>query len=82
MSRQRKKSKAVPVVLVITILVAALAVGCFLVKPMITDPLRKSSADNLVKQQNTTLRSWICRMNAKSSPAILPGRNTSPKAGT
>ena len=50
MSRQRKKSKAVPVVLVITILVAALAVGCFLVKPMITDPLRKSSADNLVKQ--------------------------------
>ena len=52
MSRQRKKSKAVPVVLVITILVAALAVGCFLVKPMITDPLRKSSADNLVKQQN------------------------------
>ena len=52
MSRQRKKSKAVPVVLVITILVAALAIGCFLVKPMITDPLRKSSADNLVKQQN------------------------------
>ena len=52
MSRQRKKSKAVPLVLVITILVAALAVGCFLVKPMITDPLRKSSADNLVKQQN------------------------------
>ena len=51
MSRQRKKSKAVPVVLIITILVAALAVGCFLVKPLITDPLRKSSADNLAKQQ-------------------------------
>ena len=56
MSRKRKKSKAVPVVLIITILVAALAVGCFLVKPMITDPLRKSSAENLAKQQNEVIQ--------------------------
>ena len=56
MSRKRKKSKAVPVVLVITILVAALAVGCFLIKPMITDPLRKSSAENLAKQQNEVIQ--------------------------
>ena len=52
MSRKRKKSKAVPVVLIITILAAALAAGCFLVKPMVTDPLRKASAESLAKQQN------------------------------
>ena len=52
MSRKRKKSKAVPVVLIITILVAALAAGCFLIKPMVTDPLRKASAEELAKQQN------------------------------
>ena len=51
MSRKRKKSKAVPVVLVITLLAAALAVGCFLVKPMVTDPIRKSSAEELARQQ-------------------------------
>ena len=52
MSRKRKKSKAVPIVLILTILVAALAVGCFLIKPMVTDPLRKASAEELAKQQN------------------------------
>ena len=52
MSRKRKKSKAVPVVLIITILVAALAAGCFLFKPMVTDPLRKASAEDLTKRQN------------------------------
>ena len=56
MSRRRKKSKAVPVVLVITILAAALAVGCFLVRPLITDPLRKSSADDLAKRQAEVAR--------------------------
>ena len=52
MSRKRKKSKAVPVVLIITLLVAALAVGCFLFKPIVTDPLRKASAADLTKRQN------------------------------
>ncbi len=56
MSRKRKKSKAVPVVLVITLLVAALAVGCFLIKPLVTDPLRNASADNLAKQQNEVIQ--------------------------
>ena len=51
MSRKRKKSKAVPVVLIITILVAALAAGCFLVKPLVTDPIRKASAADLAKKQ-------------------------------
>ena len=52
MSRKRKKSKAVPVVLLITVLVAALAAGCFLLKPLVTDPIRKASAASLAKQQN------------------------------
>ena len=51
MSRKRKKSKAVPVVLVIAVLAAALAAGCFLIRPMVTDPLRKASAETLAKQQ-------------------------------
>ena len=51
MSRKRKKSKAVPVVLVIALLAAALAAGCFLLRPMVTDPIRKASAANLEKQQ-------------------------------
>ncbi len=52
MSRKRKKSKAVPVVLLITVLVAALAAGCFLLKPLVTDPIRKASAASLAKQQS------------------------------
>ncbi len=55
MSR-RKKSKAVPVVLIITVLVAALAAGCFLVKPLITDPIRKASAADLQKKQEEVTR--------------------------
>ena len=54
MSRKRKKSKAVPVVLIITILVAALAAGCFLVKPLLTDPIRKAATDDLAKKQQET----------------------------
>ena len=56
MSRKRKKSKAVPVVLIIAVLMAALAVGCFLIKPLVTDPLRKTSAENLAKQQNEVVQ--------------------------
>ena len=56
MSRKRRKSKAVPVVLIITILAAAIAAGCFLVRPMITDPLRKASADDLAKRQAEVVR--------------------------
>ena len=52
MSRQRKKSKAVPVVLIITLLVAALAAGCFLFRPLVTDPMRKASAADFEKKQN------------------------------
>ena len=43
MSNNKKKSKAVPVVLVITLLVAALAAGGFLLKPIVTDPIRQAS---------------------------------------
>ena len=51
---KRPKSKAVPVVLIITILVGALAAGCFLYKPMVTDPIRKASASELKKAQKAT----------------------------
>ena len=40
LSRKRKKSKAVPVVIILTVLVAALCVGCFLIKPLVIDPQR------------------------------------------
>ena len=43
MSRYTKKSHAVPIVLIITILVAALAVGCFLVPSLYTDPIREEN---------------------------------------
>ena len=56
MSRQRKKSKAVPVVLIITVLVAALAAGCFLLKPLVTDPIRKASAADFAKKQDAVAK--------------------------
>ena len=40
MSRQRKKSKAVPVVILLFILVAALCVGCFYAENIV-DAMRK-----------------------------------------
>jgi len=56
MSRKRKKSKAVPVVLIITVLMAALAAACFLLKPLFTDPIRQASAKDLAKQQDEVTR--------------------------
>ena len=46
----RKKSKAVPVVLVITLLVAALAACGFLLRPVITDPIRQTAAKEMAEQ--------------------------------
>ena len=44
-----KKSKAVPVVVILTILVAALAVVCFLINPLVIQPqkdaIAKANAD-------------------------------------
>ncbi len=42
MSRKRKKSKAVPVVAVLTFLVLALCAACFLINPLVIDPQRKA----------------------------------------
>ena len=50
MSSNRKKSKAVPIVLVITLLVAALAAGAFLLRPVITDPIRRNAAKEMAAQ--------------------------------
>ena len=46
----RKKSKAVPVVLVITLLVAALAACGFLLRPIVTDPIRQTAAKEMAEQ--------------------------------
>ena len=59
MSRNQKKSKAVPIVMIVTLLVAALAVGCFLLKPMITDPIKKAATEDMNRQ-----RADIDRQNA------------------
>ena len=50
MSR-RKKSKAVPVVIIITLLVIALCVGCFFAKGIV-DSQRRSARADLQKRQN------------------------------
>jgi len=51
MSRKRKKSKAVPVVLLITLVTAAVAVLCFLIRPLYSDPIRKAAADRYAADQ-------------------------------
>ena len=64
MSNNRKKSKAVPVVLVITLLVAALAACGFLLKPIVTDPIRQAS----VKEYNALLDE-VDKQNAENQQA-------------
>ena len=71
---KRKKSKAVPVVLVITILVAALAAGCFLVKPLLTDPLRTASEKDLARRQAETEQKNL-QIQAEYNAAILDLQN-------
>ena len=60
MSKQ-KKSKAVPIVLVLTILFAALAVACFLIKPMVTQPQRDA-----VTQANEKMKAEAEEQNRKA----------------
>ena len=50
MTRNKKKSKAVPVILVLTILLAALAVGCFLIRPMWLDRMNSDAKTEMEKQ--------------------------------
>ncbi len=49
LSRTKKKSKAVPIVAILTFLIAALAVVCFLINPMVIQPkkdaIAKANAD-------------------------------------
>ena len=44
MSRSKKKSKAVPIVIVLTLLIAALAAVCFLINPLVIQPRRDAIA--------------------------------------
>ena len=53
MSR-RKKSKAYPVMVVITLLVAALCAGCFLINPLVIEPQRQAVAKANAEAQSRT----------------------------
>ena len=56
-----KKSKAVPVVAVLTVLIAALAVVCFLINPMVIQPQRDA-----VKKANEEARAAVEERNRKA----------------
>ena len=56
-----KKSKAVPVVAVLTFLIVALAAACFLIKPLLIDPQREAIA-----KANQTAREEVEARNRES----------------
>ena len=56
-----KKSKAVPVVAVLTFLIVALAAACFLIKPLLIDPQREAIA-----RANQTAREEVEARNRES----------------
>ena len=77
-----KKSKAVPVVIVLTILIAALAVLCFLIKPLVIEPqkeaLAKANADARAaveernKQAEAEYMAKIAEMEAEAQQPTNP----------
>ena len=68
MSRNRKKNRAVLVVLIIALIVAAVAVGCALVKPY-NDRIR-DSLDTKRDQAKEDLDNMIEEYHQKSAPAF------------
>jgi len=89
MSRKTNKSKAVPVVLVITIIAAALAVGCFMIKPY-NDGIRSSwekeaekareEREQLVEEytekNQQALRDWEAEKQRLLNPVTEPDAGT------
>ena len=59
MARTKKKSKAVPVVTILTLLIIAAAVVCFLINPLVIEPqreaIRKANADAKAEVENRNL---------------------------
>ena len=76
---KRKKSKAVPIVAVLTILIAALAVLCFLINPLVIQPkkdaIAKANADAkaAVEERNKeALAAYKARIAELESQARTP----------
>ena len=76
---KRKKSKAVPIVAVLTILIAALAVLCFLINPLVIQPkkdaIAKANADAkaAVEERNKeALAAYKARIAELESQAKMP----------
>ena len=77
-----KKSKAVPVVIVLTILIAALAILCFLIKPLVIEPqkdaLAKANADARAaveernRQAEVQYQAKLAELEAKANEPTNP----------
>ena len=77
-----KKSKAVPVVIVLTILIAALAVLCFLIKPLVIEPQKEAIAkanaearaavEERNKQAETEYKALIAELEAQAKEPTNP----------
>ena len=78
---KRKKSKAVPIVAVLTILIAALAVLCFLINPLVIQPkkdaIAKANADAkaAVEERNPAEKSFSILIYAFSDISYIIGIN-------
>ena len=77
-----KKSKAVPVVIVLTILIAALAILCFLIKPLVIEPqkdaIAKANADARAaveernRQAEVQYQAKLAELEAKANEPTNP----------
>ena len=77
-----KKSKAVPIVLVLTILIAALAAVCFLINPLVIQPRRdavakenqamKEEAENRNRQAEAEYKARIAELESQASIPTNP----------
>jgi len=82
MSRNKKKSKAVPIVAILAILIAALAVVCFLINPLVIQPQRdaiaKANADAKAavearnKQADAEYKARISELESKAKQPVNP----------
>ena len=86
-----KKSKAVPIVLALTILLAALAVICFLINPLVIQPQRdtlaKANADARAEvearnaEANAKYQSQLAELESKKSQPANPSWPANKKEG-
>lgn len=82
MSKTKKKSKAVPVVAVLTFLLAALAVVCFLINPLVIQPRKdaiakanqeaKAAVENKNRQIEAEYKARISELESQASQPSNP----------